>query len=507
MITPGTNQGRAEGVQAFEAAGLDASEAQHRPVVTLYRRIAAATSGAGLGAQVLVPALLLAVALSAFFPPTRLEQQAVAARVTFETAATLICGLAAVLFLHRFWQHLRLRDLLIGGGSAVVAAVDVLASAVLAGNPVVARHPAAWLVLGGRLLGWTLIASAAIAPDRRLRRTPPARRRASLGAATVVAVVAAPVIALSVHGGSHGRPPSPPVGDHGGALAIYILIALLTGAAAGAFAREAGGDPRPHTRWLALACTLVAAGALAGCASPAVFAPRVGVSEILLLSGMAAVLAAVCVEWSLDERQAPNAALAHERRRMAAEVHDLIMQDLSFALANARTLVDDPVRAPFASTVVSAGERALAGAREVVNTLATENLQPIAPVLEATARAAARETPLRFNERGAAGAVAPDEPTREALVHIAREAVTNAVKHAHAGLIEVSLVCAEEWWLCVHDDGHGLDWGRGSDDRSTDLNHVGGFGLTSMRRHAEALGGALSVRSDGHGTTVEASLP
>jgi signal transduction histidine kinase len=551
MITPGMNQGPTEGRPAQREAVALASDVEAPPLpavsqgrgtpiglagppvpvirprapllpssrkrgsasrlrqapTTLYRRIAADTKQAGVGPQVLVAALLLAVALSAFFPQTRLEQQAVAARVTFETAATLICGLAAVLFLHRFWQHLRARDLLLGGGLTVIATADLLASTVLTGDLAMARQATAWLVLGGRLLGWTLITAAALVAHRRLRRPAHARRRASLGAATVVAVVAAPVIGLSAHASSHLRPPAVSVGHHGAALAVYILVALLAGAAAGAFARDAGGDPRPHTRWLALACTLVAAGALAGCASPAVLAPRVGVSEILLLGGIASLFAAVCVEWSVDERHAPNAALAHERRRMAAEVHDLIMQDLSFALANARTLVDDPVRAPYASTVVSAGERALAGAREVVSTLTTENLQPIAPVLEATARAAAREIPLRFNERGAAGAVAPDEPTREALLHIAREAVTNAVKHAGASLIDVSLVCAEEWWLYVHDNGRGFDSGARGQDSNPASERVGGFGLTSMRRHAEALGGGLSVRSNGHGTTVEASLP
>ena len=47
--------------------------------------------------------------------------------------------------------------------------------------------------------------------------------------------------------------------------------------------------------------------------------------------------------------------LAGERRRIAADVHDLIMQDLALALANARTLADDGVRDPLASTVVAAG--------------------------------------------------------------------------------------------------------------------------------------------------------
>jgi signal transduction histidine kinase len=489
MIRLATNQGRVHAAPRRAATSLD-------------RRLVGALDSTGLGVHVLVALLLLAVALSAFFPQTRLEQQADAARVTFETAATLICALAAVLFVHRFWQHLRRRDLLLGGGLALIATADLLASATLAGSSAMARHPTAWLVLGGRLLGWALISAAALAPDRRLRRPTRGRQRASLGAATVVAVVAAPVVVLSVHTGSAGRPPR----EHAGALAVYISIALLAGAAAGVFAREYRGDHSPPTRWLALACAFIAAGALAGCASPTVFAPRVGISDVLLLGGMAAVFAAVCVEWSLDERRAPGAALAHERRRVAAEVHDLIMQDLSLALATARTLADDPVRASSATAVVSAGERALAGARGVVNALTTENLEPIGPLLEEAVRAAARHTPLTFDCRGA-DCISPDEPTRDALLHIAREAVTNAVKHAHAGEIEVSLGHAEEWQLWIHDDGRGFDPAGPDPGGDGETKHAGGFGLISMQRHAEELGGSLCVHSDDHGTTIEASLP
>jgi signal transduction histidine kinase len=198
------------------------------------------------------------------------------------------------------------------------------------------------------------------------------------------------------------------------------------------------------------------------------------------------------------ERRAIAAALAWERRRMAADVHDLIMQDLSFALASARTLVDDPTRAPQASTVVTAGERALAGARDVVSGLTERDLQPIVETIETSVRAAARRTPLTFEAEGVPAVARLDQPTRDALQHIAREAVTNAVKYARAHAIEVILECADEWRLTVRDDGHGFD-----------SNRIGeGFGLASMHRQAHALGGTLNVCSaTGRGTMVEARLP
>jgi len=192
-------------------------------------------------------------------------------------------------------------------------------------------------------------------------------------------------------------------------------------------------------------------------------------------------------------------ALASERRRMAADVHDLIMQDLSFALATARTLADDPALAPRASIVVAAGERALAGARDVVDGLVSQDRKPVVEAVETVVRAAARSVPLTFDAKGVSESSQPDQLTLDTLVHVGREAVTNAVKHADPLFVEVRLLHADEWRLRVRDHG------RGFDPASTD----GGFGLESMRRHAQALGGSLGVESalGASGTLVEVVLP
>ncbi len=455
----------------------------------------------GFDTQRIVPLLLLVLALSAFLPWTRLELHTASDQVAVETAATLISAVAAILFFDRFWRHLRLRNLLLAGGLTVVAASNLGAGLLLAGNLVLAGHSAAWVVLGGRLTGWVLIAGSAVVPDRRLPRPAPAAIRAiSMGAAAIAAPVAL-ILALNAHATSYDKLHSGPLGNPTATLVVQILLVLLTGVAAVAFRREAGRHSSPPARLLALACAFAATSALAACATPSFYASRVGIADILRLGWLVALFACVCVEWSLDERHAPVHALARERQRMAADVHDLIMQDLSFALANARTLVDDPARALQASTIVSASERALAGARGVVSGLTEHSSQPITEAVEASVRAAARKTPLTFHAVSTpATTMQPDEPTCDALVHIAREAVTNAVKHARPGAIEVRLEHGDEWHLRVHDDGQGFD-ASGNTNRE-------GFGLTSMRRHAEKLGGALCVHSGiEHGTTVEVSLP
>jgi signal transduction histidine kinase len=195
-------------------------------------------------------------------------------------------------------------------------------------------------------------------------------------------------------------------------------------------------------------------------------------------------------------------ALARERRRVAAEVHDLVMQDLALALASARALADDPLAAPQAGMVVAAGERALAGARRILDDLAAQDREPVVQAIARSVRAAARDVPLRFDARGITAGAQPDQPTVDALVHIGREAVTNAIKHASPTAIEVELVRADEWRLRVRDDGRGCHPGCGHHARG------GGFGLASMKRHAQALGGSLRIATaPGAGTTVEAVLP
>jgi signal transduction histidine kinase len=188
-----------------------------------------------------------------------------------------------------------------------------------------------------------------------------------------------------------------------------------------------------------------------------------------------------------------------DRRRIAADVHDLVMQDLSFALANARALAEDPVLAQRAGVVIEASERALAGAREVVESLVSRDREPVVRAVEASVRAAARDAPVSFQAEAVSASAQVDPATHDALVHIGREAVTNAVKHAGADAdVEVVFEYGDEWRLTVRDSGRGFD---PSSARA-------GFGLESMRARVHELGGCLRINSKvGSGSTVEAILP
>ena len=89
----------------------------------------------------------------------------------------------------------------------------------------------------------------------------------------------------------------------------------------------------------------------------------------------------------------------------------------------------------------------------------------------------------------------------EQVLRIAREAMTNAVRHGGAGKITIELQNMEGLSLTVEDDGHGF--------LVADSEVPGdGFGLISMKERAKALSGSMTVHSEpGRGTRVEVSIP
>jgi signal transduction histidine kinase len=87
------------------------------------------------------------------------------------------------------------------------------------------------------------------------------------------------------------------------------------------------------------------------------------------------------------------------------------------------------------------------------------------------------------------------------LYRIAQEAVANAVKHARAGRILVSLACpaGREAILAVRDDGCGQGQAKAS---------AGGLGLGIMAHRARVIGGELRIGdAPGGGTEVVCTAP
>ena len=167
-----------------------------------------------------------------------------------------------------------------------------------------------------------------------------------------------------------------------------------------------------------------------------------------------------------------------------------------------------PARAPSvaetASQVVNAAERALDESRRVIAALTRPLDEPLEVVLaEAVKDVADRVGTIAAVSLDRGVRVTPD--VREALVRIAREAVTNAARHGEASLVRVELE--------TDDNDHSArlriaDDGRGFDILSTPRTRNGGFGPVSMSERAQAIGAKFHVESSrGVGTTVEVKLP
>jgi signal transduction histidine kinase len=227
--------------------------------------------------------------------------------------------------------------------------------------------------------------------------------------------------------------------------------------------------------------------------------------------------AAVAIDQARLFEDSRELALVQERGRLARELHDAMSQSL-FSLQLAadtatRLLPDDPAAAADQLAIV----RTLSGQVAGELRTAVEELRPAD--LERDGLAATLGAQLGLAGRAHDVAVELDigdlpalEPEAEhQVLRIAQEAVTNALRHAGASRVRVTLASGggdagdaagrREVWLRVADDGRGFD----PDAR---LLRARRLGLTSMHERAASLGGALTITSaPGQGTTVELRFP
>lgn len=210
-----------------------------------------------------------------------------------------------------------------------------------------------------------------------------------------------------------------------------------------------------------------------------------------------------------QERQA---AVLQERNRIAQELHDTIAQGFVAIHLHLEVARDAATDSPEESQIhiARAQEVAIQSMTETRRTVAglrPQQLQQqsLAAALARIAQAAGQDTQaiVQFHTEGTAyplPAVLEDD-----LLRIAQEALNNAVKHAQAERIDVTLAFSVgQVRLQVQDNGRGFDVAAGSAGKR--------FGQTMMQERAERIGGALEVTSrPGEGTlvslTVKPSLP
>ena len=206
----------------------------------------------------------------------------------------------------------------------------------------------------------------------------------------------------------------------------------------------------------------------------------------------------------LRVREGEVRAQEEERRRIARDMHDVVLQDLSGVLQSLRLV---HLRSRRAGLDLDLGEelatlgRAASGLRSAIYDLRHEREGSFAESVESLVElnrqlAPEREIALAIEER--LRETLPPEVGVE-LLRVLREALTNVRRHSRAGRVEVRLWTEGETMVAeVADDGRGFDPAAAR----------GGVGLVGMRERAEAVGGELEVSSrPGDGTKVTVRVP
>lgn len=193
-----------------------------------------------------------------------------------------------------------------------------------------------------------------------------------------------------------------------------------------------------------------------------------------------------------------------ERARIAAEIHDTLAADLSAVVAQLEALLGetrDPAVEARARTALTPARSALTQARDSVTTLRAEHASgatlpdAVADVVQEVAHDSG--TQVRTAVDGEPVTV-PDA-VATALLRATGEAVRNAVRHADADSVVVTVsFLGETIAIDVVDDGRGFDTGA---QRT-------GNGLAIVTERLEQVGGRAALTSTpGSGTAISLVVP
>jgi two-component system, NarL family, sensor histidine kinase UhpB len=200
----------------------------------------------------------------------------------------------------------------------------------------------------------------------------------------------------------------------------------------------------------------------------------------------------------ISERKRAEEALREireaERRRIARELHDVVLQDLTYALQSmqvSKRMPEGAGRAGEADRQIEAMKRAVGGLREAIYDLRLESTRE-RPLIRAVASI------VELNRQIGGGCeielIVDDEfpvglsgSSGVEVVRVVQEALANVRRHSGAEHAVVTLGVADgEILVEVEDDGRGFG-----------PETTFGMGLTGMRERVLTLGGKLEVEGGG----------
>jgi signal transduction histidine kinase len=206
-------------------------------------------------------------------------------------------------------------------------------------------------------------------------------------------------------------------------------------------------------------------------------------------------------------------ASAEERRRIAASLHDGVVQQLAAASftaaghAQQATAAGQPQLAAGLHTVASTVRDSIAGLRSLLVDIYPPSMRTsgLAAALRDLAQTTTGSAAVLTTVVDTATADALPPAAQETAFRVAQEALRNAVRHSGSRHVTLRLAAVDDDWamLEVVDDGRGFDaaavFGR---------QGRGHFGLQLMADAARRAGAGLAfTTTPGHGTTLHMEVP
>jgi signal transduction histidine kinase len=236
-------------------------------------------------------------------------------------------------------------------------------------------------------------------------------------------------------------------------------------------------------------------------------APEIQHSELLVALAQQATLAVQLIRLA---HSAKEAAVLVERARIGQEIHDGLAQAFTGILMQLGAAEEFmPCKGKkseltgILDRIRDLAREGLSEARRSVKALRFEQAQSAGLEIALRQLAARSSIPGRVNCTFEGGDLSPGLSPEHGheLLRIAQEAVSNAVRHAHPNIVRITLTDEPTHWaLSVADNGIGM---KTQTESSSE-----GFGLTSMRQRAVAIGGEWHIDSEsGAGTRVRVKLP
>ncbi len=408
-----------------------------------------------------------------------------------------IALLAAYLVHGRFLRQGRMQDLLLTHGLVLLAlaglGVTVLTDTV-SGIPVQAAG--IWLPVAVLSVAAVLIAAAALLDAPPIRRAE-TKKWSALSVVAEVCLLSVLFMVLSSSETELSAFFSPAealtVAGHPLVVAGHGWVALWFFVASIAFAYRSSRFQDPLLRWAAPAFSLAGFARVNYMLFPEVHTHWLYAGDAFRTACYLLLLVGATREIREYWSARAGAAVLEDRRRLARELHDGVIQELAFIKSQSLTLTE---KSGTSSRIVNACNRALDEARAALHALGQTGDEPLGLVLHRAVQDLADRHTVDL-EVELDDSIDADADQQHALLRITREAVSNAVRHGNAKRVRIGLARTGGMrCLTVQDDGNGFDL-------TTALASASGYGLTSMRERAELLPGAFAIHSqDGQGSVV-----